>query len=135
MAPVVLDSSIVVALLNHRDVLHKSAYTAVTDWEAKRSAFLLPAVVWTEVLTGVLRSKASYESALIAFRTRTVDEIVPIDEAIADSAARLRAVHRGLRTPDALVIATAAERRAAALLTGDGRLRGVAPDLVRLIRA
>jgi predicted nucleic acid-binding protein len=45
--------------------------------------------------------------------------IVALDVAIATAAARLRARHRSLRLPDALVIATAAEAAADLLVTTD----------------
>ncbi len=49
---------------------------------------------------------------------------VPPSVSIAKVAARLRAVHK-LRTPDALLIATALEEGATAFLTNDERLRRV----------
>ncbi len=48
-------------------------------------------------------------------------ETVPIDEQVASSAARLRARY-GLRTPDALQVATAIEHGCQAFLTGDRAL-------------
>jgi len=48
-------------------------------------------------------------------------EWVPPDLAIADLAARLRATH-GLKTPDALQVATATKSGATALITNDNRL-------------
>jgi predicted nucleic acid-binding protein len=48
-------------------------------------------------------------------------DIVGLDAEIATAAARLRARHRSLRLPDALVIATASVRRADRLVTTDRR--------------
>lgn len=59
-------------------------------------------------------------------------EWVPPDLAIADAAARLRALHR-LRTPDALQVATAIRSGATALLTTDAQLTRVADLEVGLL--
>lgn len=48
-------------------------------------------------------------------------EIIPVTAEIAESAARLRADH-GLRTPDAIEIATAIIHKADFFLTNDARL-------------
>lgn len=46
-------------------------------------------------------------------------ELYPIDGATAERAARLRSRYRGLRTPDALQIASALEHRAELMVTND----------------
>jgi predicted nucleic acid-binding protein len=45
--------------------------------------------------------------------------VVPLDVETATAAARLRATHRSVRLPDALVIATATEQAADLLVTSD----------------
>lgn len=52
--------------------------------------------------------------------------IVPVSEDIAEEAAQLRARH-GLRTPDAIQMATAIRSGAASFLTNDARLPKIAP--------
>jgi predicted nucleic acid-binding protein len=51
---------------------------------------------------------------------------VPVSEAIAEEAAQLRAKH-GLRTPDAIQLATAIRWGAASFLTNDSRLPTLTP--------
>ena len=51
-------------------------------------------------------------------------EVVPLDVEIASAAARLRARHRSLRLPDALVIASASVAGADRLVTTDRRWPG-----------
>jgi predicted nucleic acid-binding protein len=51
---------------------------------------------------------------------------VPVSEMIAEEAAQLRARH-GLRTPDAIQLATAIRSGASSFLTNDGRLPKLAP--------
>lgn len=47
--------------------------------------------------------------------------VVPIDEAVCEVAAQLRASHTWLRTPDALQVATALSRKADLIVTNDDR--------------
>ncbi|MEU9884428.1 PIN domain-containing protein [Sphaerisporangium sp. NPDC051011] len=53
---------------------------------------------------------------------------------MAECAAALRARDLTVRIPDALIIATAREAGADALLTADQKLYAIAPDLVELVR-
>jgi predicted nucleic acid-binding protein len=55
----------------------------------------------------------------------------PIDETIAEEAARLRAAHR-IKTPDAIQLATAIRAGAACFLTNDANLPGL-PGVTRLV--
>ena len=66
---------------------------------------------------------ARYRELFRSFPNLTV---VPIDEAIAERAAGLRAEHN-LRTPDALQVATAMREGADAFVTEDRRLRAAKP--------
>ncbi|HEX5492959.1 MAG TPA: PIN domain-containing protein [Mycobacteriales bacterium] len=121
MGTVVLDSSVVLALLDPDDVLHASSAGAVRQWRDSSDGFLLPAVVLAEVLVGAARGGAA---ELATRRDLIVDAFgapYPVDEEVAVAAARRRAGHRSLRLPDALVIATADVAGATAILTGDKR--------------
>ena len=51
---------------------------------------------------------------------------VPVSETIAEEAAQLRGTH-GLRTPDAIQVATAIRSGASSFLTNDSRLLALAP--------
>lgn len=133
MTSVVLDTSVVSALLQPRDALHSSSSSLVTDWEARGSSFFLPAVVWCEALIGVLRSPHRRERHLVNFRTQAIDEVVPADVEIATRAAHLRAGDVGIRLPDAFVVATAQQLSADVLLTGDRKLERVDPRLVQVV--
>lgn len=133
MPSVVLDTSVVSALLQPRDALHGSSSSQVTDWETRGSSFFLPAVVWCEALIGVLRSRPRREGHLASFRDQTIDQVVPADVEIASRAAWLRADDVGIRLADAFVVATAQQIQADVLLTGDRKLKRVDPDLVQVI--
>ncbi|RMF87575.1 MAG: type II toxin-antitoxin system VapC family toxin, partial [Nitrospirae bacterium] len=84
------------------------------------------ALAVTELLTGPLRQgdeglATEYRRWLAAFPNL---EVVPVGVEIAETAARLRARH-GIRTPDALHLATALVAGADAFVTADTRLRRV----------
>jgi predicted nucleic acid-binding protein len=81
-------------------------------------------ITLTEVLTRPLQMGDSaladqYRNILLNNRSLTV---LPIDPAIAERAAKLRADHR-LRTPDALQIADALEHGCEAFLCNDNNMR------------
>ncbi|WP_433219053.1 type II toxin-antitoxin system VapC family toxin [Microtetraspora malaysiensis] len=134
MLLVMLDTNVVSSLLDPGDALHAEALDAVRRWEDRGASFALSVITWGELLVGALRRGAEAEKALDRFREAAVDRIVPVGETTADGAARLRAGDSALRMPDALIIATARGIGVEALLTADRKFRGVAPDVVELIR-
>lgn len=118
MGTVVLDASVVLALLDPQDALHQAAATAVREHRADGAQFALPASVLAEVLVGV------GDQALEQRRDQIVAAFGPpvaLDQSVAVIAAQLRAIHRGLRLPDAVVLATAQVLDADTVLTGDKR--------------
>jgi predicted nucleic acid-binding protein len=129
---VVLDASVVLALLDPQDALHQAASTVLREHRAEGARFALPASVLAEVLVGVARIG---DQALEERRGRIVAAFGPpvvLDESVAVHAARLRATHRSLRLPDAVVLATAQVLDATAVLTGDKQWHKV-DSRVRLI--
>jgi PIN domain nuclease of toxin-antitoxin system len=130
---VVLDASVVLALLDSEDALHHAAVQAVRRHRTDRAHVTLPASVLAEVLVGVARLG---EDALDQRRQQIVAAFGPpaaLDEAVAVAAARLRARHPSLHLPDAVVLATADTLDARAVLTGDKRWERIDPR-VQLIR-
>jgi predicted nucleic acid-binding protein len=130
---IVCDTNIVVGLLSRTDALHSAAVQAAGDWEARAARVAISAVTWPELRTGALRQGPAAEGALTAFREAAVDDIVPVDEHIAEIAARSRAIDLSLRMPDALILATGRHIGAAAVLTADKRLARAAPQLAQLV--
>jgi predicted nucleic acid-binding protein len=94
-------------------------------------SIVISAVTLAEVLTGPLQAKnemlaARYRETL----TRSPGwELWPVDEEVAATAARFRAEYK-LRTPDAILVATAIASRSHALVTHDRRLRKISGILV-----
>ncbi|HEX5582845.1 type II toxin-antitoxin system VapC family toxin [Gaiella sp.] len=118
MALTVLDSSVLIALLDPADARHRAARASL-DAHADDD-LRIPAHTLAEALVHPARVRKEREARrLIASLEIAVD---PIDETVAVAAARLRARHgRALRMPDALVLAYADVRKAKNVLTADAR--------------
>lgn len=129
-----LDTNVIVGLLDPDDALHGRARDAVHRWEDKAASFAISVITWGELRVGAVRKGVAAERMLGAFRAAVIDRIVGVNEATAESAALLRAADLTIRVPDALIIATAREVKADALLTADRKFPGIAPDLIELLR-
>jgi len=127
VALIVLDASVVIAHLDPDDALHASATSTLL--ECAQDDLRLPASAYAESLVDPARKGRLDETrdALAALQL----EVVPIDRAVAERAASLRAHERGLRLPDALVLACGELLGADAVLTADRRWRRF--ERVRLI--
>jgi predicted nucleic acid-binding protein len=121
---VVLDSAAVVAFLDQDDALHGSADAAIRKLIAEHR-FYASAVTFAEVLVGA-RLEHHGEEVVRAFFDDLVAEILPVEAATAERAARLRADHKALRMPDALILAAAdGHPDVDVILTGDARFKSV----------
>jgi predicted nucleic acid-binding protein len=123
VATLILDASVLIGLLDTADGHHTKA---VDDVEAADSAghdLLAPASAYSEALVAFARAgrTADAREALAAMGIT----IAPLDQPTAELAAQLRAQHDALRLPDAIVLATATERRGR-LLSYDDRLSKLA---------
>jgi len=119
VAVLVLDASVVIALLDENDALHERA--AAVIGRARSDELILPSSAFAEILVAPYRQGADavarFETTLAAVPVR----VEPLTAAIARRAASLRAAHARLRLADALVLATAAEA-GALVLTADRAL-------------
>jgi predicted nucleic acid-binding protein len=121
---VILDSAAIVGFLDRDDALHPAAAEAIGDLLTEQR-LLASAVTFAEVLTGALLMH-HVEALVRGFFSDLIAEVVPVDVATAERAAKLRAGHRSLRMPDALILAAAdLHPDAEALLTGDTRFTAV----------
>ena len=105
MAIVVVDASVVIALLDGGDPHHAAAVAALA--EMGRERLILPASAHAEILVDPWRRGADPVAVIRRFVTDVRIHIEPLTPDIAERAARLRARHGALRLPDALVLATA----------------------------
>lgn len=122
---IVLDASIVIAVASSADVFHHAAVKALTAAQESGEDLLLPASAYSEALVWPVRQ--GQVDVIDDFVDRMPLRFIPIDRAIARTAARLRGVRPGLRLPDALVLATGEELEAATVLTTDARWRTISP--------
>ena len=79
---------------------------------------------------GALKAASDYRDLLLTFPNL---EFLPLDLSIAELASTLRAKY-SIRTPDAILIATAISQQAAAFITNDEQLKKVAEIEVVLLR-
>jgi predicted nucleic acid-binding protein len=114
---VALDASVAIALLDPADGHHGRAVAALR--ERTRLPLIMAASAYSEALVQPLVKGLG--DAVEDFVESLGVEIVAADRGIGRRAAELRAGHRTLRLPDALVLATA-QARGASLLTFDARL-------------
>jgi predicted nucleic acid-binding protein len=122
---VVLDSSFVLAAMDTEDAHHEAAAVELRRMNAAKTKFILPVVVLSEVLVGSARQSDEMVTRRRAMLLGAFGHSRVIDDEVAVQAAKLRAQHRSLRLPDALVIATGIVDDAEVILTGDKRWAGV----------
>lgn len=121
---VALDSAAVVAFLDQDDALHPAADAAIRELIAEHR-FFASAVTFAEVLAGA-HLRHHDETVVRGFFDDLVAEILPVETATAERAARLRADHKALRMPDALILAAAdGHPDVEVVLTGDAGLGSV----------
>lgn len=118
---IVVDASVAIAALAADDAHHDAAVAALA--EASDDELVLAATTRAEILVGPARAGSK---ALAAARN-FVDgcETVPVSAAIGDSAAALKARHRGLSLPDAIALTIAEMIEADVVWTFDRRWRDV----------
>lgn len=120
MALTVLDAGVVIALLDRADTHHPAADAALREAFAAGDELILPASAYAECLVAPLRHGDDAAQVVDDLLDALPARVAPIGRQTARAAAVLRARHgRALRLPDALVVATALEVRAARVLTTD----------------
>jgi predicted nucleic acid-binding protein len=102
VAAVVLDTSVLIALLKIDDLHHESAVKATSV----RNEYLISAVTLSEALITAFRNNEHSGRSRYELITKVVSRIIPADEEIAINAAQIRA-EKNLSLADALISATA----------------------------
>ncbi|HJU03191.1 MAG TPA: PIN domain-containing protein [Actinomycetes bacterium] len=120
MGVALLDTSIVIAVLNRDDALHEAASRAVRA-ERDRNALAISALTYAELLVGPLRAGGRALEVVDRFAAQV--RIIDLSPEIARRAAEER-VARGLKLPDAVIVATGL-LHADLILTADTRWKGV----------
>ncbi len=114
-----LDAGVIIGFLDASDAHHQTSRAALADALQHSDHLALAASALAESLVGPARRGEPAVHAVRNLVDRLPISIIPLDVEIATTAARLRAAHRTLRLPDALVIATAIEQAADHLITTD----------------
>lgn len=102
MATVVLDTSVLIALFKEDDRHHKSAVQATSA----KNVYLISSITLSEALVAAFRLNQHAGNQHNLHIQKSMDQIVPIDDAIALRAAEIRA-EKNLSLPDAIISATA----------------------------
>jgi predicted nucleic acid-binding protein len=121
MGVALLDTSIVIGALNRDDALHEAASQAVRA-ERERHALAISALTYAEILVGPLRAGVRAVGVVERFAAQV--RIIDLSPAVARLAAELRAT-RGLKLPDAVIVATGIRVEAAVIVTADARWKGL----------
>jgi predicted nucleic acid-binding protein len=126
MGVALLDTSVVIGALNRDDPLHAAASRAVRV-ERDRHALAISALTYAEILVGPLRAGGHAVEVVERFAAQV--RIVELSREIARLAAELR-VARGLKLPDAVIVATGMRLEADVIVTADARWKGIERVLV-----
>jgi predicted nucleic acid-binding protein len=125
MGLTVLDAGVLIGGVDAEDPHAASAADALRAADERGDSLVLPASAYAEVLLRPSRSGAAAVSRVDHALELMAIDVVVIDGPTARVAASLRAHHRSLQLPDALVIATAIQLTADHLLTTDARWRSL----------
>jgi predicted nucleic acid-binding protein len=114
-----LDAGVIIAFLDGDDVHHDAARSALSTALDNADRLSIAASALADCLVGPARRSANAVELVRAVIDRLPVSVMDLDEEIATQAAMLRARHRSLKLPDALVIATAERSSADRLITTD----------------
>jgi predicted nucleic acid-binding protein len=114
-----LDAGVIIAFLDATDAHHNAARSALSNALDNAERLSIAASALAECLVGPARRSTKAVELVRTVIDRLPVTVVQLDEEIATQAAVLRARHRSLKLPDALVIATAEHSNADRLITAD----------------
>ncbi len=120
MGVTVLDTSVLIALVDADDVHHAAARTAIRSTRPDATEFVVPVAAYAEFMVRTYQD----DSSMIGFRDGLMDAIpARVEPAIRETgrqAAAIQARHgKRMKLPDALIVATAIVVGADRILTAD----------------
>jgi predicted nucleic acid-binding protein len=119
MALTVVDAGVLIGFLDRNDPHHEDAADALTAVVDRGDRIVVPASALAEMLVGPSRQRRHAVAAVLQLIERVPFEVAPLDKDVAVAAGALRAKHRAIKLPDALVLAAATVLRAEVLLATD----------------
>jgi predicted nucleic acid-binding protein len=117
MGTVVVDTGVLVSLLDPQDANHDRATRALHEVRRARDQMVLPATALAELLVGASRLEPAALQTVEALVDAVVDQVREIDREVVGVAVRVRARYRFLRLPDAMVLAVGQVVEADSVLT------------------
>lgn len=114
-----LDAGVIIGFLDGDDSHHDAARSTLADALDRADRLSIASSALAECLVGPARHSQKAMELVRTIIDRLPASVVDLDADIASQAAILRARHRSLKLPDALVIATAASSGADRLITTD----------------
>jgi predicted nucleic acid-binding protein len=118
-----LDSVAVAGFLDRDDAFHESADRCIRGL-AGRDRLVVSVITYSEILTGAQIGHHDTAAAR-GFFSDLIDEILVVDDRVAERAADLRASKQSLKMPDALILATAGVHDVDLVVTADSGWPGV----------
>lgn len=131
-AIVYLDTNPLIYLTEGNVQFKASIASVFAAIDGARARLITSELALTEALVAPLRRQ---DTELIAIYERLFDNFVqalPISREVLLLTARLRALTPGLRTPDAIHVATATLANADYFVTGDAGIKGLPPSMQRI---
>jgi predicted nucleic acid-binding protein len=114
-----LDAGVIIGFLDSDDSHHDTARAALSNALDHGDRLFIAASALAECLVGPARRSTKAIELVRTVIDRLPVSVVDLNSEIASQAAVLRARHRTLKLPDALVLATAATSGADQLITTD----------------
>jgi predicted nucleic acid-binding protein len=128
-----IDTPVLVAYLEAGQEITEAATLLIDDWvQSGRNRAFVSAISAMELLVAPLRAKQSVDEYLDFLLRFSNLECVPVDIAVAEEAASLRA-RLGIKPPDALIIGTAIAVDADTIVTNDRAWMKLSPKPVILL--
>jgi len=121
-----LDTVTIIYFLERHPRYYKTANDIFNTIETGKISANISTLVFAELLVPAYRDDENKRAEKIIHILSNFPnlEIIPLTTEISSTAARLRALH-GLRTPDAIHIATALESKSSGIITNDRGFRKV----------
>jgi predicted nucleic acid-binding protein len=128
-----IDTPVLIAYLEAGQEITEAATLLIDDWvQSGRNRAFVSAISAMELLVAPLRAKQSVDEYLDFLLRFSNLECVPVDIAVAEEAASLRARY-GIKPPDALIIGTAIAVDADTIVTNNRAWMKLSPKPVILL--
>ena len=133
MATTLVDSGVLIALLDDTDIHHAASSSAIVSALRQGHSLAIAATTLAEILVRPYSVGDQAVSRCLNAIDRLPIAVIDLDRAISMKAAELRATIHGMRLPDATIVATAVVSSASALLTTDAKLARISTSLLGTI--